>query len=74
MKQFLAQKCTTKVEHSSCSPDMTLNDFLLFPKIKSALKGQRFQDIVDRKNYDFLGGYSTAGAAKMFPAVVQLLG
>jgi hypothetical protein len=32
------------MEHSPCSPDMALNNFWLFPKIKSALKRQRIQD------------------------------
>jgi hypothetical protein len=27
------------------SPDLALNDFWLLPRIKSALKGQRFQDV-----------------------------
>jgi hypothetical protein len=46
-KQFLAKKSVTKKEHPPYSPDMTLNDFWLFPKIKSALKGRRFQDTED---------------------------
>jgi hypothetical protein len=33
------------MEHPPGSPDMALNDYWLFQKIKSALKGQRFQDI-----------------------------
>jgi hypothetical protein len=33
VKQFLAQKSITEMEHPSCS------DFWLFPKIKSASKG-----------------------------------
>jgi hypothetical protein len=43
--QFLAQKSITETEHPSCSPDLAPNDFWLFPKIKSALNGRRFQDI-----------------------------
>jgi len=39
IKQFLAKKSITEVEHPSYSPDLTPNDFWLFPKIKSALKG-----------------------------------
>jgi hypothetical protein len=35
------------MEHPSCSPDLVLNDFWLLPKIKSALKVPRFQDIED---------------------------
>jgi hypothetical protein len=47
VKQFLAQKLITEMEHPSCSPDFNPNDFWLFPKIKSALKGRRFPDIED---------------------------
>jgi hypothetical protein len=52
VKQFLAQKSITDKEHPPCSPDLALNDFWLFPKIKSALKGQQFQDIEDIKKCD----------------------
>jgi hypothetical protein len=39
----------TEIEHLPCSPDLALNDFGLFPKMKSALKGQIFQDTEDTK-------------------------
>jgi hypothetical protein len=39
VKQFLAQKCITEIEHPPCSSDLGPNDFWLFPEIKSALKG-----------------------------------
>jgi hypothetical protein len=35
------------MEHPSCSPDLSQNDFWLFPEIKSALKVWRFQDNED---------------------------
>jgi hypothetical protein len=44
VKQFLPQKLSTEVEHPSYSPYLAQNDFWLFPKIKSTLKGRRFQD------------------------------
>jgi hypothetical protein len=47
--QFLAQKLVTKMEHPLYSPHLALYDFRLFLKIKSALKGQRFQNTVDIK-------------------------
>jgi len=50
VKQFLAQKSTTEMEHPLYSRDLTPNDFRLFPKIKSALKGRRFQDVENIKN------------------------
>jgi histone-lysine N-methyltransferase SETMAR len=47
VKQFLAQKSNTEVQHPSCSPDLAPNDFWLFPKIKFAVKGRRIQDTED---------------------------
>jgi transposase len=41
VKQYLATKSITKIEHPSYSPDKAPNDLWLFSKIKSALKGQR---------------------------------
>jgi hypothetical protein len=38
VKQFLAHKSITEVEYTYRFPDLALNDFWLFPKIK------RFQD------------------------------
>jgi hypothetical protein len=38
------------MEHNTTySPDLDLNDFWLCPKIKPALKGQRFQDTEDKR-------------------------
>jgi hypothetical protein len=37
------------MKHPTNSPDLAPNNFRLFPKLKSALKGRRFQDIVDIK-------------------------
>jgi hypothetical protein len=44
VKQFLTQKSTTEMENPPYIPDMAPHDLWLFPKIKSALKEQRFQD------------------------------
>jgi hypothetical protein len=38
------------MEYPPHFPDLAPNDFWLFPKIKSALKRQRFQDIENIKN------------------------
>jgi hypothetical protein len=35
-----------KLDHPSYSPDLAPCDFWLFPKLKTALKGHRFSDIV----------------------------
>jgi hypothetical protein len=40
VKHFLVQKSVTEMEHYS--PDLAPNEFWLFQKIKSALKGRRF--------------------------------
>jgi len=45
VEQFLAQKLIAEMKHSSYCPDLTVVDLWLFPKMKTALKGQRFQDI-----------------------------
>jgi hypothetical protein len=47
VKQFLAQKSFIDVEHPPHSHHLAPNDLWLFPKIKSALKGRRFQDTED---------------------------
>jgi hypothetical protein len=47
IKQFLTQKSINEMDYPPFFPDLALNDFWLFPKIKFALKGQRFLDIED---------------------------
>ena len=50
LREFLATKQITVLEHPSYSPDLAPNDFLLFPKIKEILKGRYFDDIDDVRN------------------------
>jgi hypothetical protein len=50
VKQFLAQKSIPEIEHSPYSPDLAPNKFWMFPKIKSALEGQRFRIMKTSKN------------------------
>jgi hypothetical protein len=49
------------------------NNFWLLPKIKSGLKGRRFQDTEDIQKKKIvttaLESYSIAGVPKMFPTV-----
>jgi hypothetical protein len=45
LREFLASKQITVLEHPPYSPDLTPNDFFLFPKIKEILKGRHFDDI-----------------------------
>jgi hypothetical protein len=43
--RFLAIKQVTVLHHPSYSPDLAPADFFPFPKLKSQLKGKRFQDV-----------------------------
>ncbi|GFT39249.1 putative mariner transposase [Trichonephila clavipes] len=45
VKRYLADKRTPVLEHAPYSPDLAPSDFFLFPKIKSALKGTRFESM-----------------------------
>jgi len=45
VRQLLAQKLITEMEHPPYFPHLASNDFWLFPKIKFALEGRRFHDI-----------------------------
>ncbi|VVC28972.1 Hypothetical protein CINCED_3A006254 [Cinara cedri] len=58
VKRYLASKGTLVLEHVSYSPDLVPCDFYLFPKIKSALKGTRFESLkeVKRKSAELLNG------------------
>ena len=45
VKMFLTKHKITMLEHPPYSPDLAPCDFFLFPKIKSALKGTRFESV-----------------------------
>jgi len=47
VREFLAKNSITKMHHPPYLPDITPCDFWLFPKLKNALKGQRFVDLSD---------------------------
>ena len=47
VREFLATKQITVLEHPAYSPDLAPSDFFLFPKIKEILKGRHFDDIDD---------------------------
>jgi hypothetical protein len=42
---FLAINETKALPQHPCSPDLATADFFLFPKLKSTLKGRRFESI-----------------------------
>jgi hypothetical protein len=73
-KQFLAQKSIIEMKYPPNSSD----DFWLLPKIKSAFKGRRFQNIEDikkeKRNVRMALNYSTTGVPTMFPTVAASLG
>ena len=56
VKQFLAEKRITVLEHPPYSPDLAPCDFFLFPKVKSELKGTRFESVngVKKKTTELL--------------------
>jgi transposase len=43
IREFLAKNEITVVPQPPYSPDLAPADFFLFPKLKSSLKGQRFE-------------------------------
>jgi hypothetical protein len=47
VREFLASKQITVLEHRPYSPDLAPSDFFLFPKINVILKGRNFDDIDD---------------------------
>jgi len=72
---FSGPKTITEMEHPHSFPDLSLNDFWLFPKIKSALKKRRLEDTVDIKICDDgTESSSTTGVPKMFPTVAASFG
>jgi len=45
VRKFLAKNSITKMDHPPYSPDLAPCDFWLFPKLRNALKGQRFDNL-----------------------------
>ena len=60
VKEFLASKQITVLEHPAYSPDLAPNNFFLFPKIKEILQGRQFDDTDDIRS-------NTAEALKAIP-------
>jgi hypothetical protein len=51
VREFLATKQITTLEHPAYSPDLAPSDFFLFPKIKEILKGRHFHGIYNNRIY-----------------------
>jgi hypothetical protein len=47
VRKFLAKYSIPVVPHPPYSPNLALCDFFLFPRLKSTLKGNRFQDVAE---------------------------
>jgi hypothetical protein len=60
VREFLATKQITVLEHPAYSPDLARGDFVLFPEIKEILKGRHFDDIDDVR-------INTTAALKIIP-------
>jgi transposase len=45
VSEFLAKHSIPVVPHPPYSPDLAPCDFFIFPRLKSTLKGKRFQDV-----------------------------
>ena len=60
VREFLATKQITVLEHPAYSLDLAPSDFFPFPKIKEILKGRHFDDIDDITN-------NTMAALKAIP-------
>jgi hypothetical protein len=50
VREFLASKQITVLEHPPYSPVLAFGDSFLFPKVKEILKGRHFNDIDDIRN------------------------
>jgi len=60
VREFLATKQITVLEHPAYSPDLAPSEFFPFQKIKEILKGRRFDDIDDIRS-------NTPAALKVIP-------
>ena len=60
VREFLATKQITVLEHPAYSPDLAPIDFFLFPKVKEILKGRHFDDTDDIRS-------NTMAAPKTIP-------
>jgi transposase len=60
VREILATKRITVLEHPPYSPDLAPSDFFLFPKVKEILKGRHFDDIYDIRS-------NTMAALKAIP-------
>jgi hypothetical protein len=72
-RSFWHRKSIAEMEHPPHSTDLDLKDFWLFPKIKCALEGKRFQDTEGIKKCDHCK-LSTTGIPKNISNSVSIIG
>ena len=70
---FLAKHQITQVTQSPYSPDLVPGNFWLFPRLKSSLKGKRFQT-VDEIQENLRGQLMVIGRTVLGPKVPTLKG
>jgi transposase len=51
IREFLAKQETIVMPQPSYSPDLAPAEFFLFPKLKSTLKGRRFQMVEEKRKF-----------------------
>ena len=73
VQSFLAKHQITQVTQPCYSPDLESCDFWLFPKLKSPLKGKRFQ-IIEGIKENTKGQLITIGRTVWGPKVLTLKG
>ena len=68
VQQFLAKNNMTVIPHPPYSSDLVPYDFLMFPRMKSQMKGKRFADVseVKKKTLEVLNNISTEEFQKCF--------
>ena len=66
VREFLATKQITVLEHRAYSPDLAPSDFFLFPKIKEILKGRHFDGIDDIRSNTTATLKTTKPVRKLF--------
>ena len=73
MQSFLAKHQITQVTQAPLFPDLVPCDFCLFPKLKSSLKGKRFQTINENQE-NMTGQLMVTGRTVWGPKVPTLKG
>jgi len=69
VRDFLAKHATTVLPQPPYSPDLVPADFFLFPKLKSTLKGRRFESIEALKTNSL--AHLRSIPKKSFPGMLQ---